>query len=323
MSAADISERYSRFAEEAEGSSPLYAALARAVAHDTLLCESISELPERCHQPNLFFAAVQYVTGSAPDGGTDLSARTAVHWDDISATMRTRYTQTNEANRCAALLLGLHDLPEPLAVVEVGASAGLCLQLDRYTYQYTGADLATLGSGSCLLTCELQPGARPPQRIPEIAWRAGLDQNPLDVTDEDDVRWLRSLVWPGMQARLERLDSAITVARTAPPRVDRGDLVRDLPTLLAEVPDGATPVVLHSAVLAYVGSDTAREFLDVVEQAGAVRVGIEPPKASPALPDHAGSESANFTWGSFVLDRDGDVLARCESYGSWLAPPES
>lgn len=322
MTTADISERYLRFADEAEGSSPLYAALARAVAEDPLLCRSISELPERCHQPNLFFAAVQYVTGSAPENGTDLSARTATHWDDISATMRSRYTQTNEANRCSALLLGLHDLPQPLAVVEVGASAGLCLQLDRYTYQYKGADLATLGSGSCLLSCELQPGARAPERIPDIAWRAGLDQNPLDVTDEDDVRWLRSLVWPGMHARLERLDSALTVARTNPPRIDRGDLVRDLPKLLAEVPEEATPVVLHSAVLAYVGSDTVREFLGVVEGAGAVRVGIEPPRASPAIPDHAGSESANFTWGSFVLDRNGEILARCESYGSWLALPE-
>ncbi|QGK71184.1 DUF2332 family protein [Allosaccharopolyspora coralli] len=323
MSSTDISERYLRFAEEAAGSSPLYATLARAVADDALLCESISALPERCHQPNLLFAAVQYVTGSAPASGTDLSARTSVHWDDISATMRSRYTQTNEANRCSALLFGLHDLPGPLAVVEVGASAGLCLQLDRYTYRYTGADLATLGTGPCPLTCELQPGARAPQRIPDIVWRAGLDQNPLDVTDQDDVRWLRSLVWPGMQTRLERLDSAIRVARTAPPRIDRGDLVQDLPALLDEVPEGTTPVVLHSAVLAYVDAGTVRDFLDVVEQAGAVRVGIESRKASPALADHAGSESANFTWGSFVLDRDGCVLAHCESYGSWLAPVES
>lgn len=323
MSAVDIAERYWRFADDAAGTSPLYASLARAVADDDLTCESIATLPDRCHQPNLFFAAVRYVTGSVPADGSDLAARVSVHWDEISSTMRTRYTQTNEANRCAALLLGLHDLPQPLALIEVGASAGLCLQLDRYTYEYKGADLATLGSGPCLLTCELQPGARPPERIPEITWRAGLDQHPLDVTDDSDVRWLRSLVWPDMTGRLERLDSAIAVAKADPHRIVRGDLVRDLPALLDEVPAGVTPVVMHSAVLAYVDKDTAREFRNVVEQAGAIRVGFESHRASPAHPDHSGSASANFTWGSFVLDRDGEALATCAPYGSWLAPPGS
>ncbi|HUZ56387.1 MAG TPA: DUF2332 family protein [Streptosporangiaceae bacterium] len=35
-----------------------------------------------------------------------------------------------------------------------------------------------------------------PARVPEISWRAGLDLNPLDVSSDDDVRWLSCLVWP-------------------------------------------------------------------------------------------------------------------------------
>ena len=45
--------------------------------------------------------------------------------------MRTRATQTNEAGRCAILLPVLAALPQPLALLDVGASAGLCLYRDQ------------------------------------------------------------------------------------------------------------------------------------------------------------------------------------------------
>ena len=44
-----------------------------------------------------------------------------------------------------------------------------------------------------------------PGRVPDVAWRAGLDLNPLDVTSADDVRWLQCLLWPGETGRQERL----------------------------------------------------------------------------------------------------------------------
>ena len=60
---------------------------------------------------------------------------------------RTRSTQTNEVGRCAALLPALTQLAvdapgaphgggRPLGLVEVGASAGLNLLVDRYGYEY-------------------------------------------------------------------------------------------------------------------------------------------------------------------------------------------
>ena len=61
---------------------------------------------------------------------------TLAHWPAIEAEVRTRATQTNEAGRCAVLLPVLAALPQPLALLEVGASAGLCLYPDRYAYRY-------------------------------------------------------------------------------------------------------------------------------------------------------------------------------------------
>lgn len=320
--ASEVAERYRVFAEtEAAGASPHYAELARAVAGDTTTCTRIAALPQRCHQPNLLLAAVRFVTGSVPADGPDLLTRVSSDWEAVSATMRARYTQTNEPGRCCALILALQDLPQPIALIEAGASAGLCLLMDRYRYEYGGAHTVSLGAGNCRLECELREGAPVPRRVPEIAWRAGLDRNPLDVTDPGDVLWLQCLVWPDMPSRAGRLDRALDIARTDPPQVVRGELVEDLPALLAEVPSGLTPVVVHSALLPYVDVEQARSFVATVRSAGALRVGLEAPPASPAFAGHGGSEAGGGEWGPMlVLDRDGDILASGAPHGGWVGP---
>jgi uncharacterized protein DUF2332 len=59
--------------------------------------------------------------------------------DEILAVLLARRTQTNEPARCATLLPLLATLPQPLALLEVGASAGLCLLADRYAYDFDGS----------------------------------------------------------------------------------------------------------------------------------------------------------------------------------------
>ena len=60
-------------------------------------------------------------------------------------------TQTNEPARCAALLPLLARFPGPLTLIEVGASAGLCLHPDRYAYDYAGHRVG--GPSPVTLTC--------------------------------------------------------------------------------------------------------------------------------------------------------------------------
>ncbi|MBV8998283.1 MAG: DUF2332 family protein [Solirubrobacterales bacterium] len=60
------------------------------------------------------------------------------HRDEIATVMASRRTQTNEPARCATLLPVLARLPQPLALVEVGAAAGLCLLPDYYAYDFGG-----------------------------------------------------------------------------------------------------------------------------------------------------------------------------------------
>ena len=108
--------------------------------------------------------------------------------------MLERRTQTNEPTRCALMLPLLAALPQPLALLEVGASAGLCLLPDRYGYDYDGAPARRRAAGAALPPSGEVPL---PDALPEIVWRAGLDLNPIDVTTRGQMRWLELLIWPG------------------------------------------------------------------------------------------------------------------------------
>jgi hypothetical protein len=227
--------------------------------------------------------------------------------------MLARRTQTNEPARCATLLPALARVPGPLALIEVGASAGLALLFDRYSYDYAGRLIAGSDPDAPTLSCAVRGPAPLPARLPAIAWRAGLDLNPLDVSRDDDVRWLSCLVWPGEGDRADRLAAAIACARRDPPPVYRGDLLTDLPALAARAPAEATLVVFHSAVLAYVDPADRERFAQTVRDLGAVWLSNEAPGVVPGLP------CTDFREGTFVLGRDGRTpLAFADGHGAWL-----
>jgi hypothetical protein len=310
--ALGTAENYRRFAAEARGRSPAYDSLAMLVADDDLILRFLGTLPPAKRQPNLLFAAARYLLGAPPDisGLQDLVSQDRA---GLSRVMLARRTQTNEPARCATLLPALAQLPAPLALIEVGASAGLTLLFDRYSYDYAGRLLTGSDPGAPTLRCDPRGPVPVPVRIPSIAWRAGLDVNPLDVTDDDGVRWLTCLVWPGESDRQERLAAAIAAARRDPPPVRRGDLLTDLPALAAQAPAGATLVIYHSAVLAYVAAEDRRRFIDTVGSLPAIWLSNEAPGVVPGISAPACQD------GAFVLARDGHTpLACADGHGAWV-----
>jgi len=246
------------------GVSPSYEALCRAVASSEPICGLLDKLPQAKRQPNLLLGAVRFLGGPVDDPASFLSFVTA-RWGAVADTMMAHRTQTNEPGRCASLLPLLTSLPQPLALVEVGASAGLCLYPDRYSYRYsTSLGEHRLGDSEIVLSCEVTGPVLLPTRLPEVVWRAGLDLNPLQANSADDRRWLASLVWPEQIDRAERLNRALDLVAADPPRLVAGDLLVDLPRLLAEAPSEATLVVFHSAVLAYLDQEERSRFTDVM-----------------------------------------------------------
>jgi len=314
---ASIANRYHRFAHiEAAGRSPAYQQLAEFVATSSAVLTFLAGMPTEKQQPNLLFAAARHLLGRPADPGT-LQKLVEDRGGDLAELMRARRTQTNEAARCACLLPGLAQLPQPLALLEVGAAAGLTLLPDLYSYDYDGRRVRGRDSQAPVITCRLSGPVPLPERTPTVVWRAGIDLNPLDVMNEADLEWLRCLVWPGEEHRLALLELAAAAARRVQPKIHGGDLLNDLTRVAAGAPEEATLVVYHTAVLAYV--DTARRaaFADAVTRLGAVWLSNEAPGVIPE-PDSIASADVAPPSG-FRLIRDGHQrLAITDPHGTWL-----
>ena len=275
---ADTSRRYHAFADWARGSSPLYAEWAEGIAGDDELTERIALLGERRGQPNLVFAAARWAgCGLGPFAAW--RERLISEWDRVAAITAERRTQTNEVGRCATLLPLLSRIDGPIALLETGTAAGLCLYPDRYAYEYAspgGEPLPAIvpkGSDAAqgpLLRCRIDDPGAVPESLPDIVWRAGIDLAPIDVRDADAIAWLETLIWPGPvhDERIGRLRAAVEVARADPPRIVAGDILELLPEVAAESPPEATLVVFHSAVLLYLDADERRRFADLVSALG-------------------------------------------------------
>ncbi|WP_412747501.1 DUF2332 domain-containing protein [Krasilnikovia sp. M28-CT-15] len=304
---------YREFAEvEARGVSPAYERLAHAVARDDEIIARLDTLPERKRQPNLLFGAVRLLGGPVLDPRA-FHRFVVANWAALAREMCARATQTNEAGRCAVLLPVLATLPQPLALLEVGASAGLNLYPDRYAYRY-GEHV--IGSGAPVLDCAAT-GVPLPATLPRVVWRAGLDLNPLDVTDPADLAWLDALIWPEHDHRRARLRAAAAVVAADPPLLRRGDLVDDLPALAAEAPADATLVVFHSAVLYLVPPARRVAFTEVVRALPGHWISVE----GPEVLDFHVPEALPEPGGRLVVALDGKPVARAGAHGqamTWL-----
>lgn len=320
VTSMEISAVYARFAgsQALNGGSPTYQDWARGVASDPEVCGRLEQLPAPKRQPNLLFAAARLV--GAPSGGwSEVRPWLLAAWPAVEHEMRTRATQTNEPRRCATILPSLAAINGPVALIEVGASAGLCLYPDRYSYLYTSPDGGRTrldpgdGPSEVLLPCAIDGPV--PTRMPDVVWRAGLDLNPLDVRDPADLAWLEALVWPEHTDRIETLRAAARVVATDPPRLVTGDLLVGLADLVDAAPAEATVVVQHSAVLPYLNAEDRAAFtatMDSLRRAlGVVWLSNE---GWTVLPDVAARIPAG-TSPDFILARDGEPVALTHAHG--------
>lgn len=322
----DVAAYYRHFAtRELHGSSPTYERIALALADDTDALAVIADLPVVKRQVNLVLTALR-VDGAPLDDPAGAVRHLVEHAESVRSIVLARATQTNEARRIGSLLPEILREPGPIALIEVGASAGLCLHPDRYDIRFD--DGSSVGDpGSPVRLDVALRGRVPNERFPlEIGWRAGIDLNPLDLRDPDDVAWLEALVWPEHVERAQRLHRAIGIAADHPVDIERGDLVDGIEPLLARVPSGLRPVVFHTAVLAYLPSERRDEFARIMaahpevtwlanEGDGIVRHEDGTLEVGRPNPESPGWST---TPAPFVLARDGRPIALTQPHGEWI-----
>ena len=312
-SISSIAERYRRFANvETGGSSPLYTELANAVADHPKTLRFLADLPFEKQQPNLLFAAFRFGLGE-PENAAHFFNRLHANLDKVCAVMASRQTQTNEPHRCACILPILAGFKEPLALIEVGAAAGLCLLPDHYRYDY---GYGVIGSSGPIFECVPHGPVPIPEDLPNITWRRGLDTHPLTLESAENVRWLECLIWPEHTERRNLFADAVDVARERSVDVQKGDLRYDIEALLRKAPTDCRIVLFHTAVLAYLTSRSdINDFARSMRSNGVTWISNEAPEVLGTSPQKPASFKEK---GPLVLSLDGEPVALSSPHGRWL-----
>jgi hypothetical protein len=196
------------------------------------------------------------------------------HRDFLHDFVATQAVQTNEVQRSWILLPLLLRVSQRTGsdvfdLVELGPSAGLNLVWDRYRYSY---EAGAWGRYDAVLSFDGEERRPVPGELlrlePRVRGRIGIDRSPIDVTNEDGARLLRSFVWAGQEDRMRRLDQAIEAVRADPPELVTGDYVEALPEVLAAQPSDALTVVFQTASFGYIGDEGRARVREVLEDAG-------------------------------------------------------
>lgn len=318
----DVQDTYRDFAQYAAGSSPCFEEWALGVVEDPDVQRWLGELPEPKRQPNLVFAAARWHGVAAPGAYRELRDALLGDTGAIRETILERATQTNEVGRLATLVPAFASVGggRPVGLLEVGASAGLCLYPDRWSYAWsTDRGMVRAVAASPTLRADVSGPAPLPSDVPEVAWRGGIDLNPLDAADPDTARWLVTLVWPEHEQRRAQLELALDIARREPPDLRRGDLLIELPRLvteaLAALPDDVPLIVFHSAVIAYLEDADRSRFAalmrEVLTDPRVHWVSNEGPRVLPEVTVTAPEPPA----GRFVLGVDGRAVGHTHGHG--------
>jgi hypothetical protein len=328
----------------------IYAELSRVVASDDNLLALAATAPPTQPPANLLFAAVHALLLSgeahaladwypllAGSGSRANPVQTIarpftefcrLHRARLTALIRTRLTQTNVVQRCSGLLPALTTVfkrggGQPLSLIEIGASAGLNLQWDRYFYRYffsnsppnEGRGLWGDPESPVVVDCELRGDHELPameETIP-VAWRRGIDLHPVNITDPDEVLWLRALIWPDHPGRQERLGAALSMAQANPPRVIEGEASETLPGLMDAAP--------ADSLLCVYGTHTLYQF----PRAALLSTLKAMQSLSRRRPVHflsiedTPTDFSELRWTEYAGGgRSERRLARCNPHGRWL-----
>ena len=158
--------------------------------------------------------------------------------------------QTNETGRAAAIMAGLlvlaADHARPFELIELGASAGLNLNLDRFGYR-----LGETAAGDARSPVQLMPawtGRSPPSAKVEVIDRRGVDQQPVRIDSPAERERLIAYCWPDQPERMARLQAALALADRFRPPLEKGDAADFAERRLAEPHAAGTCRVLYHTI---------------------------------------------------------------------------
>jgi len=218
--------------------------------------------------------------GGSPgeDYPADFIAYMREHLDEVELGLNSQ-VQTNEVGRSVVPLTVSHWLTwfgiEEYDHLEVGASAGLNLNFDRF---YAGVRTLRMGDPDSTLRFNGEWFAdmpAVPKSAARVVRRRGVDPFPIDVTKPEQELRLLSFVWPDQRERISRIRSGIAIAKEQPPVIDTDSADRWVRAQLARDPERAT-VVFHSIVWQYLGTAVQNSMREALHEAGSRATAAKP-----------------------------------------------
>ncbi len=225
--------------------------------------------------------------------------------------------QTNEVRRAAALIAAGHWLTDrfalPLALSELGASAGLNLNWDSYALAIHGQHYGPPDPAFSLAPD--WSGPLPPLARPQIAERRGVDLNPLDPTRPEDALRLTAYLWADQPERLARMRAALALP---PAPVDRSDAAPWLARRLATPRPGRLHLVYHTIAWQYFPPATQRACAAALAEAGA-RASDAAPLAHLSMEADGGKAGPGAALTLRLWPGGQEIaLGRVDFHGRWL-----
>ncbi|MBK3494231.1 DUF2332 domain-containing protein [Viridibacillus sp. YIM B01967] len=269
-----ISRNFSYFAKtECAGSSDLYECLSYEIAKDSSLLTLASKIPQGQPIPNLFFASVHYLletsesielmsfyksfesnTRNPNEAFPYFKNFCLEHEEMLISLFQTKLVQTNEVRRCAYLYPIFTEIyarhHKPLALIEIGTSAGLQLGLDQYAYQYNEGMVVGKTNSKVLLTSDNKGTALPGsiKEIPLVSNRIGIDLHTNDLNNVEDVKWLQALIWPEHTERRTLFNAATEVVQDLEIELIDGNAVELLEEIVQKISPNSIICVFHTHV---------------------------------------------------------------------------
>lgn len=245
--------------------------------------------------------AAQLVAAYPPNQSDDDPLWQAVEWAMTNHTAHLLHwlqnaPQTNEVRRAAALIPALNMIARstglPLALWELGCSAGLNLRCDRFRL-----DAGPTKFGPQTSPLSLHPEWRGPCPAPyavEVTDRRGVDLNPLDPATPETRLRLLSYLWPDQPERRHLTEAAFELAEANPVAIDQGDAVDWLAATLPDRPADAVTVLFHTVAWQYLPEAARAKGDALIARAGAAATARHPLAriAIQAVPAHKGSMNA-------------------------------
>ncbi|MFD0714166.1 DUF2332 domain-containing protein [Paenibacillus sp. GCM10027626] len=341
-----MGNRFAAFAaRECKGSSPLYEHLSENIAGDHELLSLASFTQKGQPVPNLLFGAVHYLLLQGYEHELKTFYRSVTprpreaaeafpyfrdfcqqHRDDILPLLQQKLVQTNEVRRCAYLYPAfcyIHERAKrPLALIEIGTSAGLQLLWDQYCYFYDADDHGNnyehgdgygRAASKVHIRTEIKGEHRPflLRESPQVTTKIGVDLHVNDMHNSEDLLWLKALIWPEHTERIAVFEQAAQCLKQQNLTLIEGDGIQLLPKLSSQIAEDCVLCVFHTHVANQFPLAAKHELTAHIQSIGKQR-------------DIFHLYNNMWDWGQLHLDYclDGkeyqETLAETDGHGRWF-----